>query len=120
MWIYFSDTGNLFDLNAHMVGKGYSGHGPGLNNQEMESIPDLGPIPRGDYTISSFFDDPEKGPMVSHLVPAIGTNDFGRSGFMLHGDNPLGNQSASHGCIVMPHDVRAAVAAGSDRILRVR
>ena len=119
MWVYFSSTGNLYDSNGLVAGSGYSGHGEGLNNPSMEADHDIGPIPRGLYLISGFFDDPEKGPIVADLTPEPGTNDFGRSGFMLHGDNRAGNKSASLGCIVMPHDVRAAVRDSGDRGLKV-
>ena len=77
----------------------------------MESDPDVGPIPRGEYTIGPFFTDPEKGPIVAHLIPEPETNEFGRSGFMMHGDNMAGNESASLGCIILAHEVRARVAA---------
>jgi hypothetical protein len=119
MWTYNSKTGQLSDPAGKVIATGYSGHGAGLNNPEMEMDADVGPIPRGRYTISAFFNDPAKGPIVARLTPLPGTQVYGRSGFMLHGDNSQGNESASLGCIVMPHDARAAVDASSDNVLQV-
>jgi hypothetical protein len=71
-----------------------------------------GPIPRGAWTIGEFFDDPGgKGPVVAHLTPCEGTETFGRSGFMIHGDNQALNHSASEGCIVAPRFIRDQIAA---------
>lgn len=119
MWIYFSNSGRLYDPTGKVVGNGYSGHGPGVNNQAMEAVHDFGPIPRGAYTIGQFFDDPEKGPIVAHLIPCPATDTFGRSGFMLHGDNAAGDHSASRGCIIMPRAVRAQVQFSPVKDLRV-
>jgi Protein of unknown function (DUF2778) len=126
VWTYHSDTG-ILEHNGAEVGQGYSGHAPngkgnapdGINNPALESDPDVGPIPRGAYSIGEFFNDPEKGPIVACLSPASETNTFGRSGFMLHGDNIEDNESASLGCIIMPHDVRAQVEASGDTDLQV-
>ena len=119
MWTYHVDSGRLFDAVDRLVGTGYSGHGAGINNPAMERDHDVGPIPRGRYMISPFFNDPVKGPIVAHLIPEPDTVDFGRYGFMLHGDNSAGNESASHGCIIMPHGVRAEVDASADHELLV-
>lgn len=126
MWTYHSDSGTL-EHNGVGIGSGYSGHAPngrgiapdGINNPLLESDPDVGPIPRGQYQIGPFFTDPEKGPLVAHLTPLPGTLTYGRSGFMMHGDNSAGNESASLGCIVLPHLVRAQVAASFDTSLEV-
>lgn len=118
-WTYNSKTGQLKDGDGNLVGTGYSGHGEGVNNPDLEAQPDVGPIPRGTYTIGDFFDDPEKGPIVAHLTPWAGINVFGRSGFMLHGDNPDGNESASLGCIIMPRDARLSVKNSGATILLV-
>jgi hypothetical protein len=44
---------------------------------------------------------------------------FGRFGFFMHGDNQLANHTASDGCIIMSHDIRALVAASPDNSLVV-
>ncbi len=126
MWTYHSNTGVL-EHNGTTIGRGYSGHAPngvgvapdGINNPALESDPDVGPIPRGNYLIGQFFDDPEKGLVVSRLAPAPGTNTFGRSGFMIHGDNVEGNESASLGCIILPRPVRISIASMKDFDLEV-
>jgi Protein of unknown function (DUF2778) len=118
-WTYNSKTGQLKDAAGNLVGTGYSGHGEGVNNPDLESTPDVGPIPRATYTIGDFFDDPEKGPIVARLTPWDASKVFGRSGFMLHGDNPAENQSASLGCVIMPRDARVAVKNSGSTILLV-
>src|SRR5882762_4348724 len=102
MWSYSVANGNL-SHDGVFVGAGYSGHDNGvqngINNPDLENVHDVGPIPRGNYTIQPFFDDTGgKGPIVAHLDPEPGTEVFARSGFMIHGDNSTGNRSASHGC----------------------
>lgn len=119
MWTYHSDTG-VIEHNGTAIGRGYSGHPPdGVNSPALESVPDVGPIPRGEYAIGEFFNDPEKGPVVAHLTPLSATDTFGRSGFMIHGDNPAMNQSASLGCIVLPHQVRFMIETSKDSSLEV-
>ena len=97
----------------------YSGHGEGINNPALSHVTDVGPIPIGTYAIGTFFDDPEKGPCVAHLTPQEGTDTFGRSGFMIHGDNKQLNHSASHGCIIAPRNVREALKASGETSLEV-
>jgi hypothetical protein len=118
MWVYNSGSGDLY-LFGTWVGAGYSGHGKGVNNPDYEHVPDVGPIPRGNWTIGPFFTDAEKGPMVARLTAWPNTQTFGRSGFMFHGDNPAEDDSASLGCIVMPHDVRVRVDASGFNDLAV-
>ncbi len=119
MWTYNSANGNL-SRNGILLGTGYSGHQAGLNNPEMESISNTGPIPRGSWTISHFFDDPGgKGPIVAHLSPDEGTETFGRGGFMIHGDTAAHNEGASHGCIILARTLREQIATSGDSILQV-
>jgi|SRR6185312_8204516 len=95
----------------------YSGTGPGRNNVEMEDARNVGPIPRGKYRIGPAHDDPERGPCVMALTPMLGTNEFGRSGFLIHGNNA--ENDASHGCLIAPPMVRDFINASQDRILFV-
>lgn len=119
MWTYNSANGAL-SRNGILLGTGYSGHQAGLNNVEMESISNTGPIPRGSWTISHFFDDPGgKGPMVARLSPDDGTETFGRGGFMIHGDTAAHNNGASHGCIILSRDLREQISTSGDSILQV-
>ena len=112
-WKYHSDTGLIESPTGFAMGEGYSGNVAGLNNPAMESVLMHGPIPRGAWTIGEFFDDPGgKGPGVAHLAPEPGTETFGRSGFMVHGDNQALNHSASEGCIIVPRFIRDQIRAG--------
>ena len=119
MWSYEIASGQL-SQNSVLAGFGYSGHEQGLNSVEHEQVANIGPVPRGTYSIGTFFDDPGgKGPVVAHLTPDAGTNDFGRSGFIIHGDNKAGDHSASHGCIILSRPLREAISASGDRTLEV-
>jgi hypothetical protein len=104
-----------------LLGACYSGHGVGLNNPIVSRRARVGPIPQGWYTIGKFFDDlGGKGPVVAHLAADAGNRMYGRSGFMIHGDNARGDHSASEGCIIANHNLRleiaAEVAEGNNRL----
>jgi hypothetical protein len=118
-WKYSQTTGELVNPAGSRVGIGYSGRGDGLNNPKEQEVVTIGPIPQGDWTIGSFFDDAHKGPLVAHLTPAPGTDTFGRDGFMIHGDNQAGNHTASEGCIILPRVLREMILASSERSLHV-
>jgi hypothetical protein len=118
-WKYSQSTGKLINPAGSCVGYGYSGHGVGLDNPAQQAVADVGPIPAGQYEIGSFFDDPEKGPIVARLTPLPGTDTHGRDGFMIHGDNEAIDHSASHGCVILPRVVREQVMASNDRTLTV-
>jgi hypothetical protein len=120
MWTYNVSNGNL-TRDGLLVGTGYSGHGPGLNNPAMQSFTDVGPIPAGLWSIGEAYTIPGKGPLVMRLTPDETTNVFGRSGFMIHGDSieAPGAEEASLGCIIMPRSVRQAVADSGDTELNV-
>jgi hypothetical protein len=119
MWSYVSVNGNL-SQDGQFVGTGYSGNGAGLNNPDLENDQDVGPLPRGTCTIQPFFDDPgNKGPIVAHLDPDPSTDVFGRSAFMIHGDNAAMNHTASHGCIILEHTIRQRISDSGDTALEV-
>lgn len=105
-------------MNGNYVGSGYSGNGLGLNNPDKENVANVGPIPRGTWSIGSAFTHPSKGPIVMRLTPA-GANAFGRSGFLIHGDNPRLDNSASEGCIVLSRSLRERVRDSGDTTLIV-
>lgn len=119
-WLYDQASGEITTPANFMLGNGYSGRGKGLNNPLMDGVADVGPIPRGDYAIGKFFDDPHgKGPQVCQLTPLPGTDMLGRSGFMIHGDTEAANFTASEGCIIAPRYIRDAIALSTVRTLRV-
>lgn len=117
-WKYSQKTGNL-SYNDKIVGSGYAGCGNGVNNPEAQAIRDVGPIPRGLYSIGVAFTHPKAGPMTMRLTPMKGTDTFGRDGFLIHGDNTSMNRTASNGCIIQNRSVRATVAVSNDRTLEV-
>jgi hypothetical protein len=110
MFTYQQSTGLLLDAKSHVIGRGYAGHGDGLNQPEMQEVHQVGPLPRGFYTIGAPHDDAKTGRVTMDLEPDAGNEMFERSLFRLHGDNAARNCSASEGCIVMPLDVRLAIA----------
>jgi lipoprotein-anchoring transpeptidase ErfK/SrfK len=96
---------------ARRIGKGYSGHPPYVNKGAAEALKAAGPIPRGRYRVSHPWDHVRLGPCSMFLEPLKDTVMHGRSGFFIHGDNSYGNQSASHGCIILPPAARREIAA---------
>lgn len=116
MWIYAQATGELRH-DGDLIGTGYSGHGEGRNNPVMQSVPNIGPIPVGAYTIGISYLDPHLGPCVMKLEPNAGNNEFGRDLFRMHGNNI--HNDASDGCIIMGPAIRATVSASLDRDLTV-
>ena len=119
MWLYEQLTGNLFDGNHNLVGKGYSGADYGKNNPEWQSVKDVGPIPQGDYIIGKPYDSESHGPFVLPLTPAPANEMYGRAGFLMHGDSLLDPGHASEGCVIQSRDVREQVATSNDEMLRV-
>ena len=106
---YEQSTGRL-TRDGELISTGYSGNGPAMNNPGMQSLQMHGPIPQGTYTIQPAITDARTGPMSMHLVPSETNNMFGRSAFLIHGDNASLDHTASDGCIIMSHDVRVTVA----------
>lgn len=121
MWTYSQRSGELFKANGELAGVGYSGFGPGKNAPAWQDHHDVGPIPRGDYTIGAptALQGGPHGPFVLRLTPDQANTMFNRSGFLIHGDSISHAGSASHGCIVLARAVRGAVAASGDHRLLV-
>jgi hypothetical protein len=118
-WTYAQKTGEL-QQDGKPVAAGYSGAGAGKNNPAMQDVPDVGPIPQGEWTIAGPpANTADHGPYVLKLNPAAGTVTFGRSGFLMHGDSKEHPGSASLGCIVLPRTVREKVWKSGDRDLEV-
>jgi len=121
MWLYSQSTGELFaDGGLTALAQGYSGHGPGVNDGALDDVPDVGPIPRGKYTIEFPRDTPEHGPYAMPLTPDPANDMHGRSGFMMHGDLVSGAiLEASKGCIIQPRFARERVWESNDHLLEV-
>lgn len=118
MWTYKQATGELLQ-NGVIKGRGYSGNGVGLNNPAMESVPRVGPIPKGRYHIGVPFNSFKLGPLCIPLEPIRTNIMYGRSGFLMHGDSVAHPGQASLGCIVQDHKVRLAVYESEDYVLDV-
>lgn len=103
--------GRLYDEKG-WVCNGYSGHGKGVNNPDMQDVPDVGPIPSGTYAIGQTEDSIKLGPHVHAVTPLPGTRTYGRSGFYIHGDSMEHPGMASHGCVIVPRWVRNEMNIG--------
>jgi hypothetical protein len=118
-WTYAQKTGEL-QLDGKHVSRGYSGASVGKNNPAKENVPNIGPIPRGDWTIAGPpVDSTDHGPYVLKLNPAPSTETHGRSGFLMHGDSKEHPGSASHGCVILPRAVREELWQSGDLDLEV-
>jgi len=116
MWKYVQSTGEIFK-GSTFVEKGYSGKVPeGKNNPDKECVRDVGPIPRGSYTIGKERSKPT--PVTLPLTPDDPNYcSPPRSGFLIHGDNSTG--TASVGCIILSRKTREAIRDSDDDRLRV-
>lgn len=122
MFEYNSRTHTMTENGAHLPlgDQCYSGIGEGKNNPDMEMDVGVGPTPRGIYKFGPVYDDPTGlGRLVMHLDPLPGTNTFGRSAFRIHGDSIEHPGQASHGCIIVPHDLRVHISQANDRVMKV-
>ncbi len=120
MYVYEQATGRL-SRDGKVIGQGYSGFGAGLNDPASQEIPNVGPIPCGLWQVGAPIDTAEHGPYVLRLTPDPATETFGRSGFLLHGDEieHAGEHLASHGCIVMGRPARVLLWTSGDHALTV-
>jgi len=114
-WQYNQRTGEL-SQNGRCVAGGYSGAGVGRNNPAMETLPYVGPIPRGSYRIGLPHQGHRTGPHVMDLTP-VGHTAHRRTDLQIHADNP--KNAASTGCIVLPPDVRRQISNSGDNVLEV-
>lgn len=127
MWTYRQRSGELL-RDGKFVAKGYSGKddgdgvpepGEGKNDPSAQTIRSIGPIPVGRYAIGQPFTHKTAGVFVMRLHPVAGTNTFGRSGFLIHGDSIKNPGTASQGCIVLPRWVRRTIWESRDLELEV-
>lgn len=117
-WRYRQSTGAL-SLDGEHVADGYAGKGDGKNNPDMQDAHNVGPLPRGLYTIGEPCDTQTHGPYVLRLTPDGANEMCGRAGFLIHGDSSSHPGSASEGCIIMPRAVREQIWDSGDRDLEV-
>lgn len=119
MWRYQQSTGIYQDKTGLTLCLGYSGHGIGKNNPAYQRMKNLGPIPRGFYSIGKSFDSDTHGPFCLRLTPFPENEMFGRDGFLIHGDSKANPGMASEGCICLPHNARVRISESGDEILEV-
>jgi len=118
MWKWDQSAGEL-SRDGRFVSKGYSGNGRGKNNPAMQAAVAVGPIPAGAWRITERYNSKNVGPAALKLDPKPGTQTFGRSAFRIHGDSIRNPGTASHGCIILPRQVRDRIWASNDRDLTV-
>lgn len=139
MFIYLQSTGELYESSldprtaqaltskaellkaAKWLATGYSGHGPGRNQPKLEAVHNVGPIPKGLYTIGK----PQccapvppgpHGPYILPLTPN-GHDAHGRTGLLCHGNNS--KNDASLGCLIQSFPVRQRMGGSSSHDLLV-
>jgi hypothetical protein len=101
------------------VAIGYSGKGEGKNNPDMQDVHNVGPLPKGKYTICAPVDTVTHGPYVLRLDPDADNEMFGRAGFLIHGDSVVHPGTASEGCIILGRSIREKIWTGGDHNLEV-
>jgi hypothetical protein len=120
MWIYHQVTGKV-ERNGSVEMEGFSGYGVShLNNATSETLPWLGPIPRGLYRVETrhFHDTPPTSKLkntVLKLTP-VGHNAHGRDPLLIHGGS---GATASRGCIILPLADRERIRDSNDHLLLV-
>lgn len=124
MWIYVQKTGELIWQHppvTEKIGQGYSGAGSLKNDPASQCVSDLGPIPRGEYSIGAIGDYGPSGQLkrALPLTPAPSNAMCGRSNFLIHGDSAANPGWASAGCIIIGREIREKIGASGDDALRV-
>lgn len=120
MWIYEQISGRLYqDTDLETVYVGYSGHGEGKNNPDLQHVKNVGPCPVGFYEVGAPYDSIDHGPYVMRLKPSPDNEMHGRGSFLVHGDSKKAPGDASHGCLVFSRGAREALGTSGDRWLKV-
>ncbi len=100
--IYRQSTGELKTDGGEFICRAYAGRGGGKNSPVWQSVQNIGPLPRGKYTVSSpVVDHALLGPALM-LEPDPANAMFHRAGFAFHLANPHWPGDSSEGCIVLP------------------
>lgn len=118
-WFYEQRSGRIWRNNEPVLATGYSGAPGAINDPTQQHKIGIGPIPRGVYRILNAISHEKLGPVCMRLVPDAGNEMFGRDPFLIHGDNPRRNQSASEGCIILDRPSREAINKSTDKTLVV-
>lgn len=110
---YYVECGTfavLRDGELRPLGTGYSGAPGHINRPSSVSIRSKGPVPPGVWYLARA-PWSRRGPQVISLTPDVGTQTYGRTAFLIHGDNKRQNQTASAGCIILARHHRDIIAA---------
>lgn len=108
--IYRVSEGRFYDHGGKMLYICYSGkRGRARNDSAYEKEANEGPIPQGRYLMGRPYHSAKVGPLAIPLSPTADTDTFGRSAFLIHGDNAEGD--ASEGCVIAPRPLRHALAS---------
>lgn len=117
-WIYYQKTGKL-EYGGHHISTGYSGAPGHKNDPASENKKDLGPIPKGVYSLSAPINSSRTGPYAIPLTP-VGHNAHGRTHFQIHGDSRKNPGTASSGCIILPRNIREKIWNSGAKTIEVR
>ena len=126
-WIYVQSTGQLMYQPPaaqgggppQSIGSGYSGIPLASNNGALESLPGIGPIPVGNYTIGAqqtiVTNAGHQLPGAMRLTPEPGQFIWGRDGFIIHGSNDYQNRTGSNGCPIFTPNIRNQIGNSPDK-----
>ena len=117
-WEYSQSSGELRHNDVLVYSNGYSGSGHAKNQPDKEQLRDMGPIPRGSWSIGQPYNSNNVGQFAIPLTP-YGHNAHGRTAFRIHGDSRSNPGNASTGCIILPPDIRRRIVASGDTTLHV-
>lgn len=115
----YSIVTGRFSMNGKTLATGYAGNGSGKNNPDAIKQRGIGPLPPGNYTLTSVRDSQNTGPFSIVLEPDPTNEMFGRSAFRIHGDSIAHPGTASNGCIVLPRSIRNRIWHSGERLLVV-
>jgi Protein of unknown function (DUF2778) len=118
-WRYQQSTGDLTSPSGNKLAQGWAGHGAGRNNPAWSDVPNVGPLPQGQYTIQEPIDSPHTGPYSLPLVPDPNNNMYNRAFFRIHGAALQNPEMSSDGCIILPRPIRQIIWQSGDTALEV-
>lgn len=120
MITFSQTTGHITSEDGVLLDTGYAGNGVGKNNPAAQAEHNVGPIPRGMYTMQPPVNTDTHGPYVIWLTPDADNEMFGRAAFGMHSDRRVGPAGlASEGCIVCLLIKRQDIWNGGHRRLKV-
>ena len=119
MWTYKQSTGEILDASGVVVGRGWAGQREGKNNPSLQHVHNVGPLPKGIYSIGKPYDSPHTGLYTMALTPDPSNEMFGRSEFRIHGAAYTNPELSSDGCIIQIHPVRQAIWESNDHDIQV-